>query len=221
MGTWRFILNFHGIGEPGRPLWPGEDRYWIDRSLFEAILDVVKDRADVDLTFDDGNVSDYEIALPGLLRRGMKAQFFVVSDLIGRRGFLSHAQVKELHRAGMTIGNHGKLHRSWRELPEPELRLELIEARAQIENLIGARVDAAACPNGSYGRRVLSYLKANGYARSYTSDRGWTCRSSWLQARNSLLREQRLEDIRNSLEHGPYTPGQVLGWGKRLIKRCR
>jgi hypothetical protein len=58
------ILNFHGIGRPMRNYWAGEERVWIGGEIFEMVLDEVKGREDVLVTFDDGNISDIEIALP-------------------------------------------------------------------------------------------------------------------------------------------------------------
>jgi peptidoglycan/xylan/chitin deacetylase (PgdA/CDA1 family) len=209
------ILNFHGIGQPNRAFWPKEENYWVEKQFFEAVLDLGKTRSDTLITFDDCNASDFEIALPALLTRGLKAHFYVVTNLIGKKGFLSGTQVKELHRSGMTIGNHGKLHRSWRGLTEWELEEEVVQARACLQDLISDRVRFAACPNGSYDRRVLKRLRASGYERVYTSDRGCARRHSWLQPRNSMLCTDDLEEIRRILD------SRLLNWSGlvRMVKR--
>ena len=46
----------------------------------------------------------------------------------------------------------------------------------------------AACPFGSYDRRVLRALRRTGYRHVYTSDRGLARRGDWLQARNTVQR---------------------------------
>jgi len=215
------ILNFHGIGKPGRPFWPQEELYWVERPFFEAVLDDVKGRSDTLLTFDDCNASDFETALPALQARGLKAHFYVVSDFIGTQGFLSAGQVRELHAAGMLIGNHGKRHRSWRGLVDGELEEELVEARDRLEDLISDKVRFAACPNGSYDRRVLRRLRACGYEHVYTSDRGCTHRKSWLQARNSLLASDGLPELRHILSSRLLSAQGLLRICKRVIKRYR
>ena len=53
-------LTFHGVGEPQRRLDPGEADVWVSRERFLSILDSVTDRADVRITFDDGNASDVD-----------------------------------------------------------------------------------------------------------------------------------------------------------------
>src|SRR4051812_25578445 len=109
-------LTFHGIGNPERPLEHGESDVWIRREQFLALLDSVEGRDDVRITFDDGNASDVEHALPALQARGLKATFFVVAGRLGEPRFLDAADVKALAAAGMTIGCHGMRHRPWRGL---------------------------------------------------------------------------------------------------------
>jgi peptidoglycan/xylan/chitin deacetylase (PgdA/CDA1 family) len=217
----KFIFTFHGIGSPVRAFWPREKQYWVEPDFFHAVLDEIADRDDVMLTFDDGNISDVEIALPALMERGLRAHFFIVTAFLGKYGFVSKDATKVLHEVGMVIGNHGRFHRSWRELRDEQLREEVVEARDELENLIGERISCAACPNGSYDRRVLSCLKSNGYERVFTCDRGWTDAGEWLQARNSMLRSLSLEDVRELLGKSPLSLEALAGNCKRLIKRWR
>ena len=179
-------LTFHGVGEPQRRLDPGEANVWVSRERFLSILDSVTDRADVRITFDDGNASDVTHALPALRERGLKATFFVVAGRLGAPLFLDAAAVKELADAGMTIGSHGMRHRAWRGLDDGALREELVDAKAILEDVVGRPVTQAACPFGSYDRRVLRRLRGSGYHHVYTSDRGTTSSREFLQARNSI-----------------------------------
>ena len=179
-------LTFHGIGEPGRDLEPGEDDVWVTRAAFHAILDSVADRDDVRITFDDGNVSDVEHALPALSERGLHATFFVVAGRIGQPGFLDRDDIRTLAGAGMTIGCHGLRHRPWRDLDDRELRREHFDARRLLEEIVERPVDEVACPFGSYDRRVLGSLRRARYRTVYTSDRGATTAQNWIQPRNTV-----------------------------------
>ena len=179
-------LTFHGVGEPARRLDPGESDVWVSRERFLSILDCVRDRADVRITFDDGNASDVAHALPALRERGLHATFFVVAGRLGAPHFLDAAAVEELADAGMTIGSHGMRHRAWRGLDDGALREELVDAKAILEDVVGRPVTQAACPFGSYDRRVLRRLRGSGYDHVYTSDRGTTRSREFLQARNSI-----------------------------------
>jgi len=182
-------LTFHGIGEPSRPLDQDEHRLWLDPDQFEMVLDSVVGRTDCRLTFDDGNASDVEHALPHLRRRNLTATFFVVAGRLGEHGFLDESGVRELVDAGMEVGCHGMRHRPWRELDDAELAEELDDARRVLERVTGRPVTEAACPFGSYDRRVLRSLRDHGYRRAYTSDTGTTDPGDWIQSRNTVTPE--------------------------------
>jgi peptidoglycan/xylan/chitin deacetylase (PgdA/CDA1 family) len=186
VGSRSIYLTFHGIGEPERPLDPGEDEVWLDPGDVDSVLDSVAERSDVRVTFDDGNASDLEHALPALLRRGLVATFFVVVGRLGEPGCLDARGVRALVAAGMAIGCHGMRHRPWRGLDEPALREELVDAKRLLEEIVERPVTAAACPFGSYDRRVLRGLERAGYRRVYTSDGGTTRPEDWIRARNTI-----------------------------------
>jgi peptidoglycan/xylan/chitin deacetylase (PgdA/CDA1 family) len=179
-------ITFHGIGTPGRALEPGEQDVWVSREQFVALLDRVQGRRDVAITFDDGNASDFAHGLPELAARGLRGTFFVVAGRLGSPGFLDAAAVRELAAAGMEIGCHGMRHRPWRGLDQQALHEELVEAKTVLEDVVGRPVTRAACPFGSYDRRVLRMLRRAGYTHVYTSDRGPARASDFLQARTSV-----------------------------------
>jgi peptidoglycan/xylan/chitin deacetylase (PgdA/CDA1 family) len=179
-------LTFHGIGAPERPLEPGEENVWVSHAQFLSLLDAGTDRGDVTVTFDDGNASDFEHALPALNERGLRATFFVVAGRLGTPGFLDADGTRALAEAGMEIGCHGMRHRPWRGLAQSALYEELIDAKAILERTGGRPVTRAACPFGSYDRRTLRNLRRCGYEHVYTSDGGTARPGDFLQARNSV-----------------------------------
>ena len=122
-------LCFHGIGTIDREREPGESRYWIAEATFLRILDEVRGRPQVRLTFDDGNRSDVAVALPALRERGLSASFFALAGRLDDPASLSAADLRELRGAGMGIGSHGWTHAPWRGLSEAQARRELVDAR--------------------------------------------------------------------------------------------
>jgi peptidoglycan/xylan/chitin deacetylase (PgdA/CDA1 family) len=179
-------LTVHGIGEPPRELDPGEDQTWVTVAQFEQVLDAVAGRDDVQITFDDGNSSDIEIALPRLLERGLTAEFFVLAGLLGSPGRLTGSDVRKLQEAGMRIGSHGWSHRDWRRIDRAQAVEEMIEAPRVLSSVTNSPVSRVAVPFGSYDRMVLTRLRSAGAAVVYTSDGGPARMDSWLQARTSL-----------------------------------
>lgn len=200
---------------------PAEREVWLDLPRFHAVLDALTDHAGVRLTFDDGNASDAEHALPALRARGMRATFFVVAGRLGMPGFLDEQHVRALADAGMTIGCHGMHHRRWRQLDDCALHEEIVDARLRLEEVVQRPVTQAACPFGAYDRRVLRSLRRGGYEHVFTSDRGTAAPGAWLQARNTVRHgdDVRLLDGILGLER---SRGERLRRGaKRSVKRWR
>jgi peptidoglycan/xylan/chitin deacetylase (PgdA/CDA1 family) len=214
-------LTFHGVGELARPSERGEDRFWLEPDSLESVLDSVVDRPDVRMTFDDGNVSDVVHALPALRRRGLKATFFVVAGRLGDPGFLDESGVRALLDAGMGIGCHGMRHRPWRGLNDAALREELVVARKILEEIVERPVTEAACPFGSYDRRVLRFLRQEAYEHVYTSDGGLTRPDAWLQPRSSLERGQRAERVEQILSSAKSPTRALLRQLTLVAKRWR
>ena len=215
-----FVLNFHGIGEPTRTLDDGEQDVWVSRGQFLEILDTIKSRNDVQLTFDDGNMTDVDEALPALTKRGLHAQFFVCAGRLGLAGFLNQSDVRDLLAAGMLIGSHGMDHVSWRSLSESEMQREIEQAKHTLEQVTQAPIDAAACPFGQYGRRSLQALRRHGFARVYTSDGGAASPRDWLVARNTVRRSDSVKSIERLL-NGDNRSTPLTQRAKRLIKQWR
>ena len=214
-------ITFHGVGESPRPLDAGEDSVWLSSEHFEAVLDEVGRRPGVRISFDDGNASDFRVALPALRRRGLPATFFVVAGRVGSDGFLSAEDIRSLVTAGMTIGCHGMRHRSWRKLNDGDLCEELMVSRHRLEEIVGSPVTHAACPFGAYDRRALAALRGYGYEQVFTSDGGDARSGRWLQPRNTIRKCDRTD----AMEHGLFADAPAWAGlarrSKRLVKQWR
>ncbi|WP_146346327.1 polysaccharide deacetylase family protein [Phaeobacter marinintestinus] len=182
------VVIFHGIGTPGRRLEPGEDVYWLTRSDFRDVLDQIvamgPDRPEI--TFDDGNASDAEIALPELNARGLKATFFVLTNRLGRPGALAERDVAAMAQAGHQIGLHGHSHLDWRRLNQAGRIAEFRTARQTLEALSGSEITKAAAPFGYYDRAVISHLISEGFSALYTSDYGRVRQGNFIRPRNCI-----------------------------------
>lgn len=214
-------ICFHGVGTPRRTLEPGESTYWVDVPRFLAILDEVATWPSVRISFDDGNASDVDIALPALVSRGLSADFFVLAGRLGSAGSVDEDGVRELHRQGMTIGTHGMAHRSWRNMDSPTRYEELIAAREQLTEVVGASVDTAACPLGRYDRRLLAELHRLDYRRVFTSDRRPARPDAWLQPRFSARHVDTPDSLRaEALDPAPVAR-RLVAAAKGAAKRLR
>jgi len=188
-------LCFHGIGTPDRELEPDEAQYWVGEGQFDELLDVVRQEPGLRLTFDDGNASDVEIALPALRRARLEASFF-----------------------GMTVGNHGLRHRPWRSLDADGEREELVQARAAIAGAAGQSVDEASFPFGEYDRGALRAVRRAGFQRVYTVDGGPAQADAWLQSRHTITSAETPASLERLAQAGRAGLRQTVG---STLKRWR
>ena len=216
-----WILNFHGIGDLSETIPSDERPVWVELGHFEDALAAFGERTDVRFTFDDGNASDAELALPRLAERGLCASFFPCAGRIDEKGYCSAAQLRALADAGMTIGSHGWDHRPWRGLRGAALDRELAEARARLQDVTGQPVDTAACPFGAYDRRVLDALSEAGFSRVYTSDGGPARAEGWLQARLTVKAGEGPERIERRIAEARRPVAHAARRVRGLLKRLR
>jgi len=122
------------------------------------------------ITFDDGHVSNFDLAAPILASRDLTAHFFLtVGWLATRPGYMDWSQVRALHQAGHTIGAHGWSHTFLTHCSPTQLDLELARARLTLEDHLGAPITTMSLPGGRANRRVLAACRAAGYIHVYTS----------------------------------------------------
>jgi peptidoglycan/xylan/chitin deacetylase (PgdA/CDA1 family) len=179
------ILMYHAVG--GAPLPGREARYQVPRAAFERHLDVIgtsggrvlslaqvwrgegeTTRATA-ITFDDGRDTDYQVALPLLAERGFTADFFLNPGTIGRPGYLTWAQVREMAAAGMGVQSHAYDHVALWRLDAAGLRRQLGDSRRALEDAIGRPVEFLAAPFGLLGRAVVQAALEHGYRAVCTS----------------------------------------------------
>ena len=217
----RVNVCFHGVGAPARTLESGEDRYWVTTDSFRRILDVLVDRPEVRISFDDGNASDVEHALPQLVERGLTATYFVLAGRLGSPGSLDEDGLRELTSHRMAVGTHGMEHRSWRGMDPATARRELADARDRISAVVGRSVTEAAAPMGQYDRAALRRLRALGYRHVHTSDRRHASPQAWLQPRFSVVASDTPETIRDEVLAPQPMPRRIERTAVGLAKRLR
>lgn len=147
----------------------------------------------VALTFDDGYRDNFTTALPLLEKYSMPATIFMVAGFVGRDGYLSPAELREISKHPLvTIGSHGLWHRNFNAISETEARFELTESRRALESIIDQKVTLMAWPYGECNSQLEQLSAECGYAASWSVWRGSNGRHSrWrvpLGARDNMVR---------------------------------
>lgn len=137
-------------------------------SLGEALeaLDskVLPDKAVV-LTVDDGYESFYTNAFPVLKEFGYPVTIFINTDLVGGKSFMSWQQLKDIHEAGMEIGNHSHSHPHFVNAANPRLTFKEDVSKAQelFEKHLGFQPDLFSYPYGEYTQEIAAKARDMGF----------------------------------------------------------
>lgn len=132
--------------------------------------DSSKPQPDVVITFDDGHISNLEIALPILQEFGMSAYFFVTTDFIESREFFCRPhQLKEFTDAGMVVGSHGVSHRFLADLSVDESKRELSLSKERLQSWLDSEVLSISYPGGRYTSSTMDLAREIGYRQIFDS----------------------------------------------------
>ena len=116
------------------------------------------------LSFDDGWEDQFVYALPRLREYHYIATFFVVTNFVGSRGFVSWSKLRTIIGEGMEIGSHSRSHPYLDKIDNPGTLWDQIYTSKQIlESQLGVAVDEFAYPYGSYNAATASTVRLAGY----------------------------------------------------------
>jgi peptidoglycan/xylan/chitin deacetylase (PgdA/CDA1 family) len=117
----------------------------------------------VAITFDDGCESDLLIAAPILFELGFAATFYITSGFLGRTGYLSVSQLRQLSDLGFEIGCHSMSHPYLTELDQAAMDREMIDSKRRLEQITGKAIDHFSCPGGRFNQLVVETARRAGY----------------------------------------------------------
>ncbi|MGH7141764.1 MAG: polysaccharide deacetylase family protein [Minisyncoccia bacterium] len=117
------------------------------------------------LSFDDGWSDQYEYAFPILQKYGYRAEFFVFTNGINTKSFLTWDELKKMQAAGMTIGSHSESHPYLTRISDPKkLWAEIYGSKEILEAHLDVPVREFAYPFGLYNASTTADIEKAGYA---------------------------------------------------------
>jgi len=181
------FLMYHELELPGRPLAnsePGYVRYVVTQAQFREQMQFLKAKGyegasvsralqfgatkRVAITVDDGCETDLLVAAPCLRELGFSATFYITAGWLGRPGYLSPGQLKELGEM-FEIGCHSLTHAYLTDLDDRGLQAETLQAKSRLEQALGRPIHHFSCPGGRYDARVANAARTAGYRTVATS----------------------------------------------------
>lgn len=130
-------------------------------------------RNSVVIAFDDGYEDNFVNAFPVLKKYHFPAIVFIVTDVVGKPGFLTWEQMKEMEKDNISFGSHTRLHTYLPSLDKAEQRNQIQVSKEILEQQLGHPIDYFAYPSGGFNESILSILKEAGYKGACTTNRGY------------------------------------------------
>lgn len=157
------------------------------------------------ITFDDGRENQYRHAFPVLKRYGFTATFFPFTHAMNRNPrYLTWEQLREMQRAGMTIGSHAHLHPRMDKITDPAImKRETAGSREILQQRLESGAEFFAYPFGAMSAQAEEALRAAGFraARSFSGG-GWNSARDLFRLRAVPVTEN-MKRFQRILEQSP------------------
>jgi len=186
------ILEYHQVTDA--PLDPAFEVYNVPPDVFAAQLDwlqaegyttitlqdfmrVVHGKGTLPakpivLTFDDGYEDNYTTMLPILEARGMTAVVYVITNEVGKPGYLTVEQLKDMQRRGLEIGSHTSDHLPLTSQDDVTQRRQISQSKTFLEWSGLQTIYSLSYPNGAYNPEVEQILREENYLTAVTGEAG-------------------------------------------------
>jgi peptidoglycan/xylan/chitin deacetylase (PgdA/CDA1 family) len=129
------------------------------------------------ITFDDGWAEGYSVAFRTLVKHNLVGTFFVYTNAIDHRQFMTWAQLQEMSTAGMDIGSHTLSHPHLRSLTPDAAYKEIADSRALLEKRLNRQVTTFDYPFGEYDSATVDLVKRAGFESAVTISPGYKQRA--------------------------------------------
>ena len=130
----------------------------------------------------------------------MTATFYVYTDPIGNKIYLTWDQLREMDQAGMTIASHTQSHPYFKTLALDKVTQEVTASKKILERELGKPVIHFASPYGSMDDDKMNILREAGYATGRTTYKGIYHHKDSLLKLRGILVSDRIQDFIDVLE---------------------
>lgn len=143
----------------------------IRESGYEIVPSISKQKKQVMICFDDGWAGIYDYK-DFFVKQNIYPTIFIAVDLLGKDGYLTVEQIKELYGLGFYFECHTWSHQSLTLLPEEKLEHELMGSKEELEKLFEHSFSAICYPQGRFSKHINELCQKYGYKHQFASISG-------------------------------------------------
>lgn len=220
---------------------------WLKENLYRSVtirknLNAFSTK-EILLTFDDGEMNNYTVALPLLKEFGFTGHFFPIAKRVGKDGYMGWEQIRRLNAEGMIIGSHGFSHEILTNLLDTQIQEELSASKKHLERNLGVPVESLSIPRGFCNDKIIRMAREAGYRYIFVSEKpagvvptpagvGTNCfsrvavKSSWTIDRfaqavrgKAPFRETILMSCKNGVKK--ILGGSAYDWARRMMLKIK
>jgi peptidoglycan/xylan/chitin deacetylase (PgdA/CDA1 family) len=115
------------------------------------------------ITFDDGYDNNFTEAFPVLKKMEFPATIFIQVDGVGRKGYMTWDDITILLENGIEIGSHTMHHGFLPDLSDADMRKEIYESKAVLENQLQRPITLFSYPGGGFNAEARQHVIDAGY----------------------------------------------------------
>ncbi len=224
------VLNYHQVANSFNPLaiLPNDFSEQMSYLINNGYIPITPEELDAGLagelelppkpvliTFDDGYADNYNNAYPILRSLGIRATIFVIPAFVGKKNYLTWEQISEMSQNGISIESHTMNHYKLEELPDDEIRSELLNSKFALEEHLGTAVNYLAYPTGTYNLHIAGIAAEVGYKGAYTIKYGGVDLGSNMYALERIPIFQTENTMKDFYERIQYRQSfEEFGWRK-------
>jgi peptidoglycan/xylan/chitin deacetylase (PgdA/CDA1 family) len=153
------------------------------------------------LSFDDADLSQFEVAKPLLDQYGFKAAFFIMTVVLNKPGYMKRDHIRQLSDEGHVIGSHTWDHMNVKKMAEHDWEIQIDKPSRQLREITGKPIVYFAYPFGLWDRNAETGITQRVFKAAFQ-----------LSAKRDSL--QPLYSIRRIIVPGEWSTSHVHGFMK-------
>lgn len=119
------------------------------------------------ISFDDTRAEQFTLAREEMNKYGFKGVYFIMTVSLGKPGYMTKQEVKELADEGNVVGSHTWDHSNVKNYSGEDWKIQIDKPSQELEKITGRPIQYFAYPFGLWNREAIEQLKQRGFKAAF------------------------------------------------------